>query len=158
MAIGKFPFYNRPLPGGTSARTLTNSAAPFSVVVAETAGSDANPDDVTPSTSANQTLVVGVISDPQGDPNNSGNFPSGAVVNVMEHGKCPVLIVSGAVLTKRCTIVTSSTPGMATVLGVDPPAAAYDVIGYYDDVPQTLAANTPLSVELCIHRVELPHT
>lgn len=152
MAIGNFPFYSRPMPGGTSARSLTNSAAPYSVVVGETASSNANPNDVTPSTSAGQTGIVGVISDPQGDPNNSNAFPSGAVVNVAEHGKVPVLIVSGAVLTKRCTLIASGTAGQAKVLGAE--SKPYDVIGYYDDVPQTLTAATALSVELNIHRVE----
>lgn len=152
MAIGSLPFYNRPMPGGTSARTLTATAAPFSVVVAETGSSNANPDDVTPNTSAGQTGIVGVISDPQGDPNNSNNFVSGNVVNVMEHGKCPVLIVSGAVLTKRCTLIASATAGQAKVLASE--SKPYDVIGYYDDVPQTLSAATALSVELNVHRIE----
>lgn len=151
MAHGKFPFYNRSLPGGTTARTLTAAAAPYSIVVATTAGSNANPNDVTPSTGAGETLIVGVISDPQGDPNNSGNFASGDVVNVMEHGKCPVLLVSGSVLTKRCTIIASGTAGMGKVLGAE--SAPYDVLGYFDDVPQTLAADTALSVELAIHRI-----
>lgn len=147
-----FPSYDRLQAGGSTRRNLTNQASAYSVVVAETASSNANPEDVTPSTSAGQTGIVGVINDPQGDPDNSGLFPAGTSVSIAESGKVPVLIVSGAVLTKRCTLIASGTAGMAKVLGAE--SKPYDVIGYYDDVPQTLTANTALSVELNIHRVE----
>lgn len=147
-----FPTYDRVQAGGVTARRLTASAAPHSIVIADTAGGNTNPEDVTPSTAAGQTGVVGVINDPQGDPNNSDAFPSGTMVSVAEHGKVPVLIVSGSVLTKRCTLIASGTAGMAKVLGAE--AKPYDVIGYFDDEPQTLAADTALSVELNIHRVE----
>jgi len=147
-----FPSFDRLQAGGATARKLTAAAAPYSVVVAETAAGNSNPEDGTPSTTAGQTAVIGVIADPQGDPNNGGLFPLGATVSVAERGKVPVLIVSGSVLTKRCTLIASDTVGIAKVLGAE--AKPYDVIGYFDDVPQTLAADTALSVELHIHRVE----
>lgn len=147
-----FPSFDRLHPGGSTTRRLTASAAPHSIVVADTSAGNANPEDVTPSTTAGQTLIIGVINDPQGDPNNGNAFPPGAEVSVAEHGKVPVVIVAGSVLTKRCTLITSGTPGMAKVLGAE--AKPYDVIGYYDDAPQTLTANTALSVELHIHRIE----
>jgi hypothetical protein len=145
-----FPSFDRLLPGGSTARNLTASAAPASIVVADSGTSNA--EDVTPSSSAGQVGIVGVINDPQGDPNNSDAFPSGSRVSVAEHGKVPVMIVTGAVLTKRCTLIASATAGQAKVLGAE--SAPYDVIGYFDDVPQTLSAATALSVELNIHRVE----
>jgi hypothetical protein len=148
-----FPSFDRLHPGGSTTRRLTGAATPHSIVVADASGGNSNPEDVTPSTSAGQTLIVGVINDPQGDPNNGNAFPVGAEVSVAERGKVPVLIVSGSVLTKRCTLIASGTPGMAKVLAGEP--KPYDVIGYYDDAPQTLIANTALSVELNVHRIEL---
>jgi hypothetical protein len=147
-----FPAFDRPLPGGTTRRNLTNQAGAGYIVVGDTSGGNVNAEDVTPSTAAGQTGVIGVINDPQGDPNNSNLFPAGSSVSVAEHGKVPVMIVSGSVLTKRCTLVASATAGMAKVLGGE--AKPYDVIGYYDDVPQTLGANTALAVELNVHRIE----
>lgn len=145
-----FPSFDRLSPGGSTRRNLTAQAGAYYVVVAD--GGTSNPEDVTPSTTAGQVGIVGVINDPQGDPDNSGLFPVGASVSVAEDGKVPVMIVSGSVLTKRCTLIASATAGMAKVLGAE--AKPYDVIGYYDDVPQTLTANTALSVELNINRVQ----
>ena len=146
MANGLFPFYNRPIPGAIKARKLvTTKAKTGMIMVADHATA---PEGVTPCSSAGQTALVGVISDPQGDPNDSGQFPVNGTINVCEMGTIPVLLLADT-YAEGDAIIASATTGCGKKLGAE--SVAYGVLGYFDDVPGTYGATTLLSVRLNIH-------
>ena len=147
-ALGFFPFYNR--PGVCNTRKLTTTAAPWMVLMADAVN---DPSSAKKATGAGVTAVLGVIVTPQGDPNNSGNFAIGDLVDVAETGNVPVLFDAGTVLTREATIISGATAGTAKVLGAE--AKPYDVIGYYAGEAKTIGGSPDVgSVRLDMHRVE----
>lgn len=144
MANGLFPFYNR--PGIVKPRKLVTTKAKTGMIMIKDHATA--PEGVTPCSSAGQLAVAGVISDPQGDPNDSGQFPVNSVINVAETGTIPVQLLADT-YAEDDVIIASATAGCGKKLGAE--SVPYCVLGYYDDVPQTIGATTLLSVRLNIH-------
>lgn len=101
-------------------------------------------------TTAGETKLLGVIKN-EGDPNNSGLFPTGANVSVQKDGPAEVLFDAAEAITEGDTIIASGTDGHAKVLGAE--GKPYTVLGYAAETRTIGAAAGFASVNLQIHTV-----
>ncbi len=143
--IGLWPFFNA--PGLSQSLRVIGSGVQTGMIV--------GPDTITteagtcvPCTSGGR-ISYGVITTPQGDPNNGGFIPSGTVVDVTYTGIVPVLLHSGD-YSKGDPIVASTVFGQGKELSSAESGAPMMVIGIYADLPQAInASGQPLlSVQL----------
>ena len=142
-AIGLFPFYDRPVV--EKVRTLTVAASPHMLVMVD----GTTPDGVKPTTGAAVSGVVGVINDPQGDPNNSNAFPIGGTVNVCEVGTVPILFCASESVVRGNPVIAGATAGCAKMYAAE---GACDIIGFAEET-KTIGASPDLaSVRLSLHR------
>ena len=142
-SIGLFPFYSD--AGRTSPRRVTGSGVQaYMIVQPDTITTEA--DTCTPCASGGG-IAYGVITTPQGDPNNSGIIPSGATVEVTYTGTVPVLLISGT-YSKGDPIVASTVYGYGKKLGSES-GAPMMILGEFADVAATLTSGAyPQSVLL----------
>jgi hypothetical protein len=148
MAIGLFPFYDRVTR--SKARNIKTGTAQGRGAVMMIDGTD--PADCKQLTGAGVTGLLGVVADAQGDPNNSGIFPNGSIVNVAEEGTVPVLFDAATVITRGATIISGATAGTAKVLAAE--GKPYDVIGYAEEAKTIGGSPDTAAVRLSLHRVE----
>lgn len=145
MAIGNFPFYDRAF--ASKARTLTEAASPHMVLMID--GTD--PAAVKKSTGAGVSGIVGVLNDPQGDPNNSGAFAQNDVVNVAESGTVPVLFCANESVVRGGVVISGSTAGCAKMRAAE--GAPYDIIGIAEETKTIGSSPDTASVRLTLHRI-----
>jgi hypothetical protein len=144
LGSGFFPFLNT--PGLTTSRRVTGSGVQsYMIVQPDTIAGEA--DTCTPCASGGG-VSWGVITTPQGDPNNNGIIPSGTVVEVTYTGTVPVLLGSGAYTKGVTQIIASTVYGLGKALGTES-GNPMMVIGTYADYTDTLSSGAgPKSVQL----------
>ena len=142
LGSGFFTFLNS--PGVTIPKRVTGSGVQSYMIVQPDAIGE--PDTCTPCASGGG-ISYGVITTPQGDPNNSGIIPSGQIVEVTTTGTVPVLLISGT-YAKGDPIVASTVYGYGKKLGTES-GAPMMIIGTFADYAATIGSGAyPQSVQL----------
>lgn len=143
VGSGYFSFYNN--PGQSLSRRLTTSGVTGMIVTGDGVTTEA--DTVQP-TASGLMVAAGIITTPQGDPNNNGAFKSGDVVEVTFTGAVPVLLVDGTYAKNDQIIPSRAVPGYGKVIGTE--SGTLSVIGTYADAAKTLTSGGLASVQLAI--------
>jgi len=121
MSIGLMPPKSRPSDFMTG--TTTVATAKYGSVM--TFSGTANHDDVKITTTAGEQSI-GVCAS-QGDPNNSGLFPTGAQVSIAREGDVEVLFDAAEGLVVGAKVIASGTDGVAKILGAE--STPYWILG-----------------------------
>jgi hypothetical protein len=115
------------------------------VVKGKTTGGDVNARDVILPTGAGETGLRGVVSD-QGDPNNNGEFASGAEFGCCTEGYAEVLLAAGETAVKDAPAISSADDGHVKPIASE--SAPYDIIGTFAQDYDNSGGSGPVLVSL----------
>lgn len=149
IGSGYWPFRNT--PGQTDPHRITTSGVTGMIVTGDGVSTEA--DTVQPTVSGSM-VGIGVITTPQGDPNNGGAFLSGVVVEVTKTGTVPVLLVDGTYAKNDQIIPSQAVAGYGKKIGSE--SGTISVIGTYVDAAKTLTSGGFGSVQLAITPLTRP--